>query len=220
MKKINIIKGLVTPLDRANVDTDAIIPKQFLSSIERTGFGVHLFDEWRYLDNGVLGMDIAKRPLNHDFVFNHKRYQGASILLTQANFGCGSSREHAPWALIDHGISVIIAPSFADIFYSNCIKNGLLCIMLKQVEVAQLFESTLAQSGYSLTVDLPNQTIECPDKQKLTFYLENAHKHSLLHGLDEIGATLSTHKNSITDFEEKRHAKAPWLKHSVEHQNK
>jgi len=203
--------GLVAPLDRANVDTDAIIPKQFLKSIKRSGFGPNLFDEWRYLDHGEPGMDNSRRPRNPAFVLNDPRYQGASILLARRNFGCGSSREHAPWALADFGFQAIIAPSYADIFCNNCYKNGLLPIVLAESQVDRLFADTLAFPGFSLTVDLERQIVSTPDGSLVfAFAVEPFRKHCLLHGLDEIGLTLQ-HAESIRAFETKRLAEQPWI---------
>lgn len=202
--------GLVAPLDRANVDTDAIIPKQFLKSIKRTGFGPNLFDEWRYLDHGEPGQDSSNRPLNPDFVLNHERYQGASILLARRNFGCGSSREHAPWALEDYGFRVIVAPSFADIFFNNCFKNGVLPIVLPEETVDRLFRDVEAEPGYRLTVDLPAQTITTPGGDTIAFDVDGFRKHMLVEGLDEIGLTLQ-HADAIRAYEEQRRVSAPWL---------
>ncbi|MCC5857074.1 MAG: 3-isopropylmalate dehydratase small subunit [Ectothiorhodospiraceae bacterium] len=202
--------GLVAPLDRANVDTDAIIPKQFLKSIKRTGFGPNLFDEWRYLDHGEPGQDCSQRPLNPDFVLNQERYQGASVLLARQNFGCGSSREHAPWALEDFGFRAIIAPSFADIFYNNCFKNGLLPIVLPEDAVDRLFQETEATPGYQLRIDLPAQTVTTPSGQVLPFEIDAGSKHMLVEGLDEIGLTL-THADDIRAYEQRRRQEAPWL---------
>ncbi|MEJ5209919.1 MAG: 3-isopropylmalate dehydratase small subunit [Burkholderiales bacterium] len=204
------LNGLVAPLDRANVDTDAIIPKQFLKSIKRTGFGPNLFDEWRYLDHGEPGMDNSKRPLNPDFVLNQPRYQGAQILLARENFGCGSSREHAPWALLDYGFRAIIAPSFADIFYNNCFKNGLLPIVLDAAVVDQLFRETEAQEGYRLDIDLAAQTVTTPSGQVFSFEVDEFRKYCLLNGLDDIGLTLR-HVDKIRAYEERRRIEAPWL---------
>jgi 3-isopropylmalate/(R)-2-methylmalate dehydratase small subunit len=210
MKKFIAEKGLVLPLDRANVDTDYIIPKQFLKSIKRSGFGKNLFDEARYLDKGLPDQECTGRPLNPEFVGNQPRYQGASILLARENFGCGSSREHAPWALDDYGIRCIIAPSFADIFFNNCVKNGILLVVLDEVLVDQLFRETFAQSGYTLAVDLEQQTITKPDGSVIRFDVEAARKHKLLNGLDEIGLTLQ-HAEAIAAFESKWQQKSPWL---------
>jgi len=201
---------LVLPLDRANVDTDYIIPKQFLKSIKRTGFGKNLFDEARYLDKGEPDQDCSKRPLNPDFVVNQPRYQGASILLARENFGCGSSREHAPWALDDFGIRAIIAPSFADIFFNNCVKNGILCIVLDEATVDQLFQETFAQEGYALDIDLEAQTITKPDGSKISFEVEPSRKHVLLNGLDDIGLTMQ-HAEDIKAFEQRWRERSPWL---------
>ncbi len=210
MEKFRKLTGIVMPLDRPNVDTDAIIPKQFLKSIKRTGFGPNLFDEWRYLDHGEPGMDNSKRPLNPDFVLNQPRYQGAQILLARENFGCGSSREHAPWALLDYGFRVIIAPSFADIFYNNCFKNGILPIVLDAGTVDALFREVEANEGYQLTVDLENQTITKPDGSVIPFEIDEFRKHRLLEGLDDIGLTLE-HADEIRAYEERRRKEAPWL---------
>ncbi|MET1070228.1 MAG: 3-isopropylmalate dehydratase small subunit [Pseudomonas prosekii] len=202
--------GLVAPLDRANVDTDQIIPKQFLKSIKRTGFGPNLFDEWRYLDVGYAYQDNSKRPLNKDFVLNAERYQGASVLLARENFGCGSSREHAPWALEEYGFRSIIAPSYADIFYNNSFKNGLLPIILTDTEVDELFEQVEANPGYQLTVDLQAQTVTRPDGKTYSFELDEFRKHCLVNGLDDIGLTLMDHE-AIASFEAKHRASQPWL---------
>lgn len=210
MEKLIKVTGIVAPLDRPNVDTDAIIPKQFLKSIKRSGFGPNLFDEWRYLDHGEPGMDNSKRPLNPDFVLNQPRYQGAKILLARDNFGCGSSREHAPWALVDYGFRVIIAPSFADIFFNNCFKNGLLPIKLDAAIVDRLFKETAATEGYQLTVDLAAQTITTPGGEVIPFEVDAFRKHCLLNGLDDIGLTLQ-HVDEIKAYEERRRQEAPWL---------
>lgn len=210
MEKFHTFTGLVAPLDRSNVDTDAIIPKQFLKSIKRSGFGQNLFDEWRYLDHGEPGMDVSQRKLNPDFVLNQPRYQGAQVLLARDNFGCGSSREHAPWSLQDYGFRVIIAPSFADIFFNNCFKIGLLPIVLESHIVHQLFAEVKAADGYSLTVDLEAQAITTPSDQRFYFETDSFRKHCLLNGLDEIGLTLQ-HAQKIKQFEQKRHAEQPWL---------
>ncbi|GAA4356319.1 3-isopropylmalate dehydratase small subunit [Kangiella marina] len=202
--------GLVVPLDRSNVDTDAIIPKQFLKSIKRTGFGPNLFDEWRYLDHGEPGMDNSKRPLNPDFVMNKERYQGASILLARENFGCGSSREHAPWALEDYGIKAVIAPSYADIFFNNCFKNGILPIVLDHATMDTLFEQTEANEGFKLDIDLDKQTITMPSGDVISFDVESDRKHSLYNGLDDIGITLQQ-EDAITAYEKERAKRAPWL---------
>ncbi|MBW8078116.1 MAG: 3-isopropylmalate dehydratase small subunit [Gallionella sp.] len=210
MQKFTLLNGLVAPLDRANVDTDAIIPKQFLKSIKRAGFGPNAFDEWRYLDHGEPGMDNSKRVINPEFVLNQPRYQGAQILLARENFGCGSSREHAPWALEDYGFRVIIATSFADIFFNNCFKNGLLPIRLPAEQVDALFKAVVAQAGYKLVIDLERQTIGTPDGTSYPFEVEAFRKHCLLHGLDDIGLTLQ-HVDDIRSFENKRRAVQPWL---------
>ncbi len=210
MEKFTTLEGLVVPLDRANVDTDAIIPKQFLKSIARTGFGVNLFDEWRYLDPGEPGQDPASRRPNPAFVLNRPRYAGARILLARENFGCGSSREHAVWALADYGIRVVIAPSFADIFYNNCFKNGVLPIPLSEAQVDRLFRDVEATEGYRLTVDLPEQVLRTPDGRVLPFEVEPFRKHCLLAGLDEIGLTLE-HADAIRAYEARRRREAPWL---------
>jgi 3-isopropylmalate/(R)-2-methylmalate dehydratase small subunit len=211
MEPFRILTGLVVPLDRANVDTDAIIPKQFLKSIKRSGFGPNLFDAWRYLDKGEPGMDHATRPRNPGFVLNEPRYQGAQVLLARRNFGCGSSREHAPWALADYGIRALIAPSYADIFHNNCYKNGLLPIVLTEHEVDQLFAAVKAFPGFRLTVDLPEQRVSTPDGSlSFHFHVEPFRKHCLMHGLDDIGLTLQ-HADAIREFEAKRHADHPWL---------
>ena len=203
MQAFRVHTGLVAPLDRANVDTDAIIPKQFLKSIKRSGFGVNLFDEWRYLDHGEPGMDNARRPRNPAFVLNEARYQGASILLARRNFGCGSSREHAPWALADFGFHAVIAPSYADIFHNNCYKNGLLPIVLPETQVDRLFADTFAFPGFQLTVDLEHQVVSTPDGALVfAFEVEPFRKHCLLNGLDEIGLTLQ-HAEAIRAFETK-----------------
>jgi 3-isopropylmalate/(R)-2-methylmalate dehydratase small subunit len=210
VKKFVSCEGLVAPLDRANVDTDAIIPKQFLKSIKRSGFGQNLFDEWRYLDHGEPGMDAAQRKLNPNFILNLPRYHGAQILLARSNFGCGSSREHAPWALQDYGFQVIIAPSFADIFFNNCFKIGLLPIVLSANEVDQLFREVQATEGYQLVVDLEDQSVITPGGESFFFDVDPFRKHSLLDGLDEIGLTLQ-HADKIRAFEEKHRAMQPWL---------
>ena len=202
--------GLAVPLDRANVDTDAIIPKQFLKSIKRSGFGPNLFDEWRYLDHGEPGMDNSTRPVNPDFVLNFPRYKGASVLLARENFGCGSSREHAPWALEDYGIKAVIAPSFADIFFNNCFKNGILPIVLDHDTVDLLFKETEANEGYKLDINLEQQTITRPNGEVINFEVESDRKHSLLNGLDDIGITLQQ-EAAITAYESERKKRAPWL---------
>ena len=210
MQAFRIHKGLVAPMDRENVDTDAIIPKQFLKSIKRTGFGPNLFDEWRYLDAGEPGQDPATRKPNPDFVLNQPRYQGASVLLARKNFGCGSSREHAPWALDQYGFRAIIAPSFADIFFNNSFKNGLLPIILKDEEVDELFAQCEATEGYQLTVDLAAQTVTRPDGKQYRFEVDAFRKHCLLNGLDDIGLTLQD-QEAIRAFEAKHQQSSPWL---------
>jgi 3-isopropylmalate/(R)-2-methylmalate dehydratase small subunit len=210
MQPFTLHQGLVAPLDRQNVDTDAIIPKQFLKSIKRTGFGPNLFDEWRYLDHGEPGMDHARRPLNPDFVLNQKRYQGASILLARRNFGCGSSREHAPWALSQYGFRSLIAPSFADIFYNNSFKNGLLPIVLSEFEVNRLFDEVNAFPGYELCIDLEQQVVISPDGRRMDFEVEPLRKRCLLGGLDDIDLTLA-HAEKIRAYEAERLARQPWL---------
>lgn len=210
MQAFTFLDGLVAPLDRANVDTDAIIPKQFLKSIRRSGFGPYLFDEWRYQDHGEPGMDCAGRPLNADFVLNQPRYQGASILLARENFGCGSSREHAVWALDEYGIRCVIAPSFADIFFSNCFKSGLLPIRLDSAAVDQLFHQVQTTPGYRLRVDLAGQSVTLPDATALRFDIDPFRKECLLNGWDEIGLTLR-HAEAIHAFEARRRQQAPWL---------
>lgn len=210
MKAFNTHKGIVAPIDLANVDTDMIIPKQFLKAINRTGFGPYLFDEMRYEDEGWYGKDCSKRPLKQDFALNQARYQGASILLARENFGCGSSREHAPWALDDFGIRVIIAPSFADIFYNNCFKNGMLPIVLDKLVVATLFDEVAGQPGYALAVDLENQTITRPNGEAISFELDSFRKHCLLEGLDEIGLTLKS-ADRIREFEIGHRQRQPWM---------
>lgn len=214
MQAFTVHKGLVAPLDRENVDTDAIIPKQFLKSIQRTGFGPNLFDEWRYLDRGEPGQDPAQRKPNPDFVLNQPRYRGASILLARKNFGCGSSREHAPWALEQYGFRAIIAPSYADIFFSNCYKNGLLPIVLTELQVSQLFDEVAAFSGYQLTVDLQRQVVVKPDGAELPFEIAPFRKYCLLGGFDDIGLTLR-HADKIRAFEAERLMKKPWLAHTL-----
>jgi len=211
MEPFRVHTGIAVPLDRANVDTDAIIPKQFLKSIKRSGFGPNLFDEWRYLDRGEPGMDNARRPRNPDFVLNQPRDADASILLARRNFGCGSSREHAPWALADYGFRAIVAPSYADIFHNNCYKNGLLPIVLTEAEVDRLFAAAAAFPGFMLTIDLERQTVAMPDgSTTFHFDVEPFRKHCLLDGLDEIGLTLK-HADDIRAFETKRLAEYPWL---------
>jgi 3-isopropylmalate/(R)-2-methylmalate dehydratase small subunit len=203
-------RGLVMPLDRANVDTDAIVPKQFLKSIKRSGFGPNLFDEWRYLDRGEPGQDPASRRPNPDFVLNQARYRGASVLLARENFGCGSSREHAPWALEQYGFRALVAPSFADIFFNNCFKNGVLPIVLPAAQVARLFDEVAAFVGYSLTIDLPRQVIVKPDGSELAFDVQPFRKQCLINGWDDIGLTLR-HADRIRTFESERLARQPWL---------
>jgi 3-isopropylmalate/(R)-2-methylmalate dehydratase small subunit len=210
MEKFTTLTGIVAPMDRSNVDTDAIIPKQFLKSIKRSGFGPNLFDEWRYLDHGEPGMDNSKRPLNPDFVLNQPRYQGASILIARENFGCGSSREHAPWALLDYGFRVVIAPSFADIFFNNCFKNGIVPIVLDATIVDELFKAVAAKEGYQLAVDLEAQTITTPEGKNIAFEVDTFRKHCLLNGLDDIGLTLQ-HEDDIRAYERRRVQEAPWL---------
>ena len=210
MEKFIRIEGLVAPLDRANVDTDAIIPKQFLKSIERTGFGPNLFDEWRYLDHGEPGMDNSKRALNPDFVLNQDRYRGATVLLARENFGCGSSREHAPWALLQYGFQTVIAPSFADIFYNNSLKNGLLLIKLGPKIVDKMLREVQANPGYRVAVDLETQTVTTPSGESFAFDIDPFRKHCLLNGLDEIGLTLQQ-AEKIKAFEAKHRQRQPWL---------
>jgi len=210
MEKFIRQEGLVAPLDRANVDTDAVIPKQFLKSIQRTGFGVNLFDEWRYLDRGEPGMDNSKRPLNPDFVLNQPRYRGATVLLARENFGCGSSREHAPWALLQYGFQAVIAPSFADIFYNNSLKNGLVLIKLDSKVVDRLFREVEATKGYRLAVDLEQQSVTTPDGESFGFEIDPFRKQCILNGLDDIGLTLK-HADEIKAFEAKHRQRQPWL---------
>jgi 3-isopropylmalate/(R)-2-methylmalate dehydratase small subunit len=211
MEPFRTLTGLVAPLDRANVDTDAIIPKQFLKSIRRSGFGPNLFDAWRYLDQGEPGRDNAARPLNPDFVLNEPRYRGAQVLLARANFGCGSSREHAPWALADYGFRALIAPSYADIFLSNCYRNGLLPVVLAERSVDALFAAVKAFPGFKLTIDLERQFVAAPDGSlAYGFEVDPLRKHRLLNGLDDIGLTLQ-HADAIHEFEARRHAEQPWL---------
>ncbi len=214
MQKFTLLQGLVAPMDRENVDTDAIIPKQFLKSIRKTGFGPNLFDEWRYLDAGYPGQDPASRRPNPDFVLNQPRFQGASILLARKNFGCGSSREHAPWALDQFGFRALIAPSYADIFFNNCFKNGLLPIVLSEAQVAQLFNEVAAFVGYKLTVDLARQVVVKPDGIEWPFEVQAFRKYCLLNGLDDIGLTLR-HADKIKAFEAQRLAQKPWLAHTM-----
>jgi 3-isopropylmalate/(R)-2-methylmalate dehydratase small subunit len=210
MNKFTVHQGLVVPLDRENVDTDAIIPKQFLKSIKRTGFGQNLFDEWRYLDHGEPGQDCSNRPINPDFVLNQSRYKGASILLARQNFGCGSSREHAPWALEQYGFRAVIAPSFADIFFNNCYKNGLLPIVLSAQQVDHLFNETAAFNGYQLTIDLEKQQVIAPDGRTYDFEIAAFRKYCMVNGLDDIGLTLR-HADKIKTYESERVLRMPWL---------
>jgi len=210
MEKFTVLNGLVAPLDRANVDTDQIIPKQYLASIKRTGYGPNLFDEWRYLDHGEPGMDHARRPLNKEFVLNQPRYKGATILLARKNFGCGSSREHAPWALLQYGFQTVIATSFADIFYNNSLKNGLLLIRLDAKIVDRLFNEARGAEGYRLAVDLERQTVATPGGESFKFDIDPFAKNCLLNGLDEIGLTLE-HAGKIKAFEATHRKRQPWL---------
>ena len=214
MDKFTLHTGIVAPMDRENVDTDAIIPKQFLKSIKRTGFGPNLFDEWRYLDKGEPGMDPASRQPNPDFVLNQPRYAGASILLARRNFGCGSSREHAPWAIAQYGFRALIAPSYGDIFFNNCFKNGLLPIVQPEEVVSQLFAEVAAAPGYRLTIDLERQRIVKPDGSEIAFDVQPFRKYCLLGGLDDIGLTLR-HQDDIRAFEARRLAAKPWLAHTL-----
>jgi 3-isopropylmalate/(R)-2-methylmalate dehydratase small subunit len=214
MQKFTLHKGIVAPMDRENVDTDAIIPKQFLKSIRKTGFGPNLFDEWRYLDHGEPGQDPASRKPNPDFVLNQPRYQGASVLLARKNFGCGSSREHAPWAIDQYGFRCVIAPSFADIFFNNCFKNGLLPIALPESTVNQLFNDVLAFPGYELTIDLKRQVIVRPQGEEISFEVQAFRKYCLLNGFDDIGLTLRQ-SDKIKAFEAQRLATKPWLAHTM-----
>lgn len=211
MEKFTTLTGLVVPLDRSNVDTDAIIPKQFLKSIYRTGYGPNCFDEWRYLDKGGPGMDNSKRPVNPDFVLNFPRYKGAEILLARKNFGCGSSREHAPWALLQYGFRCVIAPSFADIFYSNSLKNGLVPVVLSEDVIDRLFRDCEKTEGYRLTVDLDKQTVTEPDGTVTPFEISAFRRWAIMNGFDDIGITLSTRQDKIRAFEDKRLAEKPWL---------
>ena len=219
MQAYNIQQGIVCPMDRANVDTDQIIAKQFLKSIKRTGFGVNLFDDWRYLDEGVPsltgGQDNSNRPLNPDFILNQPRYQGATILLARKNFGCGSSREHAPWALSEYGFRTIIAPSFADIFYNNCFKNGMLPIVLDETIVDSLMQATFANEGYQLTADLERQVVTTPTGEEYGFEVDDFRKHCLLNGLDDIGLTLQQ-SDAIKEYEHKMMQKTPWIFNKVQ----
>jgi len=214
MEPFRIHRGLVAPIDRENVDTDAIIPKQFLKSIKRTGFGENLFDEWRYLDPGEPGQNPASRRPNPDFVLNRPRYKGASVLLARRNFGCGSSREHAPWAIGQYGFRALIAPSYADIFFNNCFKNGLLPIVLPESEVARLFDEVAAFPGYELTVDLERQVVVKADGTELAFEVEAFRRHCLLGGFDDIGLTLR-HADEIRAYEAERLLRKPWLAHRL-----
>jgi len=214
MEKFEKLEGLVAPMDRPNVDTDAIIPKQYLKSVKRTGFGPNLFDEWRYLDHGEPGQDPATRRPNPDFVLNQPRYQGAQVLLARENFGCGSSREHAVWALADYGFRCVIAPSFADIFFNNCFKNGVLPIVLPEDVVDRLFREVEANEGYRLTIDLERQTVTTPSGEQFPFEIDPFRKHCLLEGLDDIGLTLQ-HADEIRAYEERRKQEAPWLFHGI-----
>ena len=210
MEKFTTVSGIVAPMDRPNVDTDAIIPKQFLKSIKRSGFGPNLFDEWRYLDRGEPGVDNSGRPLNKEFVLNQPRYQGASILIARANFGCGSSREHAPWALLDFGFRVIIAPSYADIFFNNCFKNGILPIVLDANIVDQIFKELDQEVGYELSINLDAQSITMPSGKNISFEVDAFRKHCLINGFDDIGLTLE-HVDDIRAFEKKGMKETPWL---------
>ncbi|MDP7063682.1 MAG: 3-isopropylmalate dehydratase small subunit [Arenicellales bacterium] len=210
MEAFETVKGVVLPIDRSNVDTDAIIPKQYLKSVARSGFGANLFDEWRYLDHGEPGQEHSNRPINTDFVLNEKRYTGAEILLARSNFGCGSSREHAVWALHDYGIKVIIASSFADIFFNNCFKNGLLPLVLSEDAIDVLFESIKDEPGYMLEVDLESQTIITPDGTQHSFDIESFRKYCLINGFDDIDLTLR-HKKNISEFEATHKQRMPWL---------
>ena len=214
MQAYTIQTGIVCPLDRSNVDTDQIIAKQFLKSIKRTGFGVNLFDDWRYLDEGYPGQDNSTRIINPDFILNQSRYQGANILLTRKNFGCGSSREHAPWALSEYGFRTVIAPSFADIFYNNCFKNGMLPIVLDEAIVDQLMQDTFANEGYELTADLERQVVTTPSGEEYPFEVDAFRKHCLLNGLDDIGLTLQQ-GDAIKEYEHKMMQKTPWIFNEV-----
>ena len=215
MQKFTVHTGLVAPMDRENVDTDAIIPKQFLKSIRKTGFGPNLFDEWRYLDKGEPGVPESARKPNPEFVLNQQRYQGASVLLARKNFGCGSSREHAPWAIDQYGFRCVIAPSFADIFFNNCFKNGLLPIVLPEAAVAQLFDEVLAFPGYQLTIDLERQVVVRAQGEEIPFEVQAFRKYCLINGLDDIGLTLR-HTDKIKAFEAERLATKPWLAHTAQ----
>lgn len=210
MQPYNTQQGIVCPLDRSNVDTDQIIAKQFLKSIKRTGFGINLFDDWRYLDEGYPGQDPSTRVINPDFVLNKPRYKGATILLARKNFGCGSSREHAPWALSEYGFRTVIAPSFADIFYNNCFKNGMLPIVLTEEQVDELFEACFANEGYELTADLERQVVIAPDGTEYPFEVDEFRKHCLLNGLDDIGLTLQQ-SDAIKAYEANMQQKTPWI---------
>lgn len=210
MKAFTIVSGIAAPMDRANVDTDMIIPKQFLKSIKRSGFGKNLFDELRYLDEGMPDQSCEGRPINSEFPLNFKRYQGASILLARENFGCGSSREHAPWALDDYGFRAILAPSYADIFYNNSFKNGLLPVVLDEAVIEQLFTQMYATEGYELTIDLENQQVVTPSGERFAFEVDEFRRHCLLNGFDDIGLTLED-SDFIKAYEQKRKAEAPWL---------
>ncbi len=210
MQSFTQLKGLVLPLDRSNVDTDAIIPKQYLKSVARTGFGITLFDDWRYVDPGEPGMDHSARTLNQEFILNQPRFAGAEILLARENFGCGSSREHAVWALTDYGIRAVIAPSFADIFFNNSFKNSLLPIVMAETDVDRLFAQVDAQEGYTLTIDLESQTVTTPEGESLSFEVDAFRKYCLLNGLDDIGLTLR-HEDDIRAYESRRAEEAPWL---------
>ena len=210
MKKFTKLNGLVAPMDQSNVDTDQIIPKQFLKSIKRSGFGPNLFDAWRYMDEGQPGMDNSTRPLNPDFVLNKPEFKGASILLARRNFGCGSSREHAPWALEDFGFQALIAPSYADIFYNNCFKNGILPVILDEAIVARLFDEQQQTAGYSLEIDLENQCVKTPTGEQLPFEVDEFRKHCLLNGLDDIGLTLEN-ESAIIEYEQQRQKEKGWL---------
>lgn len=214
MEKFTVVKGLVAPLDRANVDTDQIIPKQFLKSIRRSGFGPNLFDEWRYLDEGYPGQDSSKRPVNPAFVLNFPRYQGASVLIARQNFGCGSSREHAPWALQEYGFRAVIASSFADIFFNNCFKNGVLPVILKEAEVDVLFQECEANESYQITVDLEKKQVIRPHGEAFNFEVDDFRRHCLLNGLDDIGLTLNV-ADDIHAFEEQARQARPWVFQSL-----
>ena len=214
MQKFTVVKGLAAPLDRANVDTDQIIPKQFLKSIKRIGFGVNLFDEWRYLDEGYPGQDCSTRPLNTEFVLNQPRYQGASVLLARQNFGCGSSREHAPWALDEYGFRAVIASSYADIFFNNCFKNGMLPVIIEEAQVDQLFRECFAIEGYEITVDLEKRQVITPSGEAFGFEVDDFRRHCLLNGLDDIGLTLQD-GDAIKAFESKAQLARPWVFNSL-----